>query len=64
MAVPAEDVGGYDPVIHAETEHLIPVGETGHEPLSTCACEPLRAQNVRGGTNLPTWLHRTLAVAL
>lgn len=58
--MPAEDVGGYDPIVHDETEHLVPVGDPEHRYASTCPCGPLQAQNVRGATRLPTWLHRSL----
>lgn len=59
--MPAEEgVGGFIPTISDEQEHLIPEDEPGHDARSTCACEPLRASNVRGGANLPTWYHRSL----
>lgn len=62
--MPAEDVGGYDPVIHEGVEHLFPINDGAHTPLSTCPCDPLRAVNVRGGSGLPTWLHRVMAPPL
>lgn len=46
-------------------EHLIPEMDGIHQPSDTCACEPLRAQNVRGPSgNPPTWLHRSIPAPL
>lgn len=61
--MPAEDVGGYEPVVHGEQEHLVPIGDGQHQYRSTCPCGPLQAVNVRGATSLPTWLHRSLTPA-
>lgn len=59
--MPAEDAGGYEVIQTEGTEHLIPEMDGVHTPLSTCVCEPLRAQNVRGPSgNLPTYLHRSI----
>ncbi len=59
--MPAEDTGGYEVIQNQGTEHLIPEMDGVHEALSTCACGPMQAQNVRGPSgDLPTWLHRSM----
>ena len=62
MTEQREIAGHYEVVITDAQEHLVPDGER-HDPASTCACGPLQARNVRGGSGLPTWLHRALAPA-
>ena len=62
--MPAEDVGGYEPVISGGCEHLLPINDGVHEATPTCACDPLQARNVRGASNLPTFLHRSVAPPL
>lgn len=58
---PPVDTGGYDVVQLEGVDHLIPEMDGVHEALSTCACDPIQAQNVRGPNgNVPTWLHRSI----
>ena len=51
-----EAVGEFEVIIDGDVEHLVPSGEQGHGPRSTCPCGPLRVQNVRG------WYHRAMPV--
>lgn len=43
-------------LLDIDVEHFIPEDEQGHTALSTCACDPIRVQNVRG------WYHRAMPV--
>lgn len=59
--MPAEDNGGYEVIQNEGVEHLIPEMDGVHEARTTCVCDPIMAQNVRGPHgNLPTWLHRSI----
>lgn len=57
--MPAEDVGGYTPIIEGDVEHFVPSEETdaGHRMSLLCPCGPLMVRNVKG------LLHRTLSPA-